>query len=374
MALTQITDEPRLLVVRHARRKRHFYDVILSWIEEHFPAWRPLLDVWDLPDETARDFPRRPDIVAWRALWTGVRRWTRRDRQPLRLLLNELPPGVDYRLHVPWLQDPVQAWSAAAYERCQRIAAACDRRGIPIVNRVDRLTSAAKSTAAASIAAAGIRTPRMQVIHDAAEFRETLLGLDLPLFVRENWGHCGRMWRADTPRQVRKLPIDRLVRPVAVEIVDASDRRDGLFRKYRYVAAGDVGVSHHVQVSREWITRGDHRIISEETRDEELAYIGSADPHHAELQRARRALGLDLVAFDYGHTPDGQLVIWEANPFPHLHFSRRKLAYRNAAMHRTMLAIFRLYLHAAGLPIPEPVEAGLEYPALPAGLPLRAAA
>jgi len=30
-------------------------------------------------------------------------------------------------------------------------------------------------------------------------------------------------------------------------------------------------------------------------------------------------------------------------------------------MHRTMLAIFRLYLHAAGLPVPEEVEAGLDY-------------
>jgi hypothetical protein len=167
--------------------------------------------------------------------------------------------------------------------------------------------------------------------------------------------------RADTPLDVRRLPLWRLKRPVAIEIVDVRDPHDGLYRKYRYIAAGDVGVSHHVQVSPTWITRGRHRVVTEQTRDEELAYISRPDPHAAELQRARRALGLEVVAFDYGRTSDGRIVIWEANPFPHIQFSKRALAYRNAALHRTMLALLRLYLHTAGLPIPDEVKRGLEY-------------
>jgi hypothetical protein len=77
------------------------------------------------------------------------------------------------------------------------------------------------------------------------------------------------------------------------------------------------------------------------------------------LQRARRALGLDLAAFDYGYTPDGQMIVWEANAFPHFSFATRSLIYKNPAMHRTMLAIVHLYFAAAGLPIPAEVDDGL---------------
>ena len=357
--------EPRFLVVRHARRKRHFYDVVLDWVAQHFPRLRTLFDVWDLPDETARDFPHRPDLLVWRRLAGLAKRLVRRDRAPLRLLRGGLPAHSDYRLHLAWLQDPVEQWSTATHARACGLAAECDSRGIPVINRVDRLTNAAKATAARLITAAGIRTPRMAVIHDAAEFRETRLGLPLPLFVREDWGHCGRMWRADTPAEVRRLPLAKLKRPVAVEIVDVRDPRDGLCRKYRYVAAGEVGVSHHVQASSDWITRGDNRVVTDATRAEELDYITRPDPYHAELQRARRALGLEMIAFDYGLTQSGELILWEANPFPHIKFSKRLLAYRNAALHRTLLAILHLYLTTAGLPVPSEIEDGLAYAAAP---------
>jgi len=354
-------DEPRFLVVRHARRKRHFYDVVLNWVAERFPRLRALFDVWDLPDETARDFPHRPDLLVWRRLTALTKRLIRRDTTPLRLLRGGIPDGSDYRLHLAWLQDPVEQWSQATFARACRLAAECHSRGVPVVNRVDRLANAAKSTAARLTSAAGIRTPRMAVIRDAAEFRETRLGIPLPLFVREDWGHCGRMWRADTPAEIRRLPVSRLKRPVAVEIVDVRDPRDGLFRKYRYVAAGEIGVSHHVQASSDWITRGDNRVVTEATRAEELDYISRPDPHHVQLQRARRALGLEMVAFDYGLTQEGELILWEANPFPHIKISKRGLAYRNAALHRTLLGLLHLYLTTAGLPVPGEIADGLPY-------------
>jgi hypothetical protein len=137
---------PRILVIRHARRRRLFYDVILDWVAEHFPRHRGLLDVWDLPDETARDFPWRLDLIAWRRLAAAAQRLTAAGGPPLRLLTGGLPAGAEYRLLVPWLQDPVQLWSPAAYRRACRLAEECDRRGIPVTNPVDRLTNATKST------------------------------------------------------------------------------------------------------------------------------------------------------------------------------------------------------------------------------------
>jgi hypothetical protein len=71
-------------------------------------------------------------------------------------------------------------------------------------------------------------------------------------------------------------------------------------------------------------------------------------------RRGREALGLDFVAFDYGYDHENRMVVWEANPYPFIPaFSRRRLAYRNTALDRTLAALLALYLEAGGLAIPE---------------------
>jgi hypothetical protein len=311
----------RVLIVRHRKYQRHFFDVILKWVAANVPELTPLFDVRDLP--------------------VCVRDWS------------------PYALHVPWLQDPVQEWSPETYDQTNKLAAECDARGIPVLNRVDRLLNATKSRGAELMGSAGVATPRMAPIANPREFEHSLLGLSLPLFIREDWGHSRNVFRVDEAADVSRIPWPTFQRPVAIEIVDVRNPRDGLHRKYRYVAAGDIGVSHHMQTSGEWITRGENRVITPESRDEELHYITQPDPNHDALQRARRALGLDLVAFDYGYTPDGRMIVWEANPFPTIVFGTRRLIYRNSAIHRTLLAIVRLYLVAAGLAVPAIVDDGL---------------
>jgi hypothetical protein len=311
----------QFLIVRHHTHRRFFFDVILRWLKVNFPHLARQFDVRILP--------------------ARVKNWS------------------PYVLHVPWLQDPVQQWSVPAYDQAQRLADECDRRGIPIVNRVDRLLNATKSRGAELMSQAGVRVPRMARINDLQEFGDTLLGLNLPVFIREDWGHSLHPFRIDNREDLSRVPWSTFERPLAVEIVDASCPNDGLYRKYRYVAADDVGISHHLHVSSEWVTRGECRIVNAETRAQELNYITRPDPNHDLLQRARRALGLDLVAFDYGYTPDGQMIVWEANPFPHFVFATKRLVYKNPAMHRTLMAIVRLYFSTAGLPIPAEIEAGL---------------
>jgi hypothetical protein len=101
-------------------------------------------------------------------------------------------------------------------------------------------------------------------------------------------------------------------------------------------------------------------VITPATRDEELRYIAQPDPHHELLERARQALQLDMVAFDYGYAADGRMIVWEVNPFPTIVFATRRIVYRNPAIHRTLLAILHMYFAAAGLPIPAEIEAGLQ--------------
>lgn len=308
----------RFLVVREASRIPEFYDVILSWIEEHVPEIRGRFELRVLPCR----------IADWSL----------------------------YALHVPWLQDPVEDWSQKAYDRACALASECDRRAIPVINRVDRLRNAMKLEAASRLSRVGIPTPAMRLIEDHREFRATRYGLKLPLFVREDAGHGGLMLRADTDDEVRALPLERFRRPIAVELVDVRSPEDGLCRKFRYVVAGRVGVPHHMQATEGWITRGTIRAHTAATRAQEEAYVSRPDPRHELFQRARQALALDLVAFDYGFDQRGRFVVWEANPYPHFHLLRGKLSYLAPAMDRTLAAVAHLYLERAGMEIPQRLQ------------------
>lgn len=317
---------PRLLIVRHPAKKARFYDVILDWVAQHVPEAR--------------------------------------GRFELRLLPCRLQAPGDYALHVPWLQDPVEAWSLAAYRQASALARRCDQAGIPVFNRVDRLANASKRECSRRLAALGIRTPRVELIDDPARFRRTQLGLSLPLIVREDQGHGGAMHRVDAAGDLARVPIEPMRRPVAIELIDVRCPADGLFRKFRYVAAGSLGVPHHLQTTDHWITRGTIRVHTPAVDEQEIAFISQPEPHQALFQAARQALGLDLVAFDYGFDASGRLVVWEANPFPHFHLPRRRLSYLAPAMHRTLAAVVHAYLERAGLPIPEPLAAILDSPAV----------
>lgn len=314
---------PRFLVLCHPTVHRHFYDSILDWVKEQFPEYFPLFEIHEVPCR-----------------------------------VTDLRP---YCLHLPWLQDPVQLWSPPSYHHANAIAHQCDALHIPIINRVDKLLNASKSVAAKLLREVGIRVPRMEPIRNPTLFRDTLLGLSVPLMVREDQGHWGLTCRADTEQAARSIPVERFTNPVAIEIVDVRDPKDGLYRKFRYLAAGKKGVSHHLQISKEWVTRGNNRVIDEATGEEELAYIDALDPHHAQFQLARERLELDFLAFDYGYTPNRELVVWEVNPFPSIQFSTQSLRYRNHAIHRSMLAILRMYLARANLPIPEKIDRGVAY-------------
>ena len=274
----------RFLIVRHRSYRRFFFDILCRWVKINLPSLDPWFEVRDLP--------------------VRVKDWSR------------------YALHTAWLQDPVQRWSMDTYVQSLALAEECERHRVPVVNRVDRLLNATKFRGSQLMSAAGVRVPRMALVEDPNVFERDLCGLSLPLFIREDWGHDHKCFRIDAPSDLPLVPWQSFKRPLAVELTDVRSPHDGLFRKYRFVAAGDVGVSHHLHVSQEWITRGENRVINPLTRAEELAYITQPDSNQEVLQRARLALGLDLVAFDYGYTPDGRLIVWEANPFPHFVFAQ----------------------------------------------------
>jgi hypothetical protein len=78
-------------------------------------------------------------------------------------------------------------------------------------------------------------------------------------------------------------------------------------------------VPRHLVISNNWVVHVSDRIFNDATRAEELRYLTlERDPHHDAFVRARIALGLDSVAFDYAYDQRGELVVFEVNPFPGL--------------------------------------------------------
>jgi hypothetical protein len=127
------------------------------------------------------------------------------------------------------------------------------------------------------------------------------------------------------------------------------------------VAAGDFGVARHLIVSATWEVRAEQRIRTPGTRAEETKYLDGHDPNHDILQRARRMLGLELIAFDYSYDAQGQLVVWEANPYPCLSYPAGPgMEYTRPYVERSFAALAAMHLTAAGEELTPRVQALLE--------------
>ena len=255
-------------------------------------------------------------------------------------------------LFIPWLQDPVRERSAALFEQVSSVEAAYARAGVPVVNPVRVLSNCIKSVALEKIREAGVRTARSVRLEPDARFGSVADALGVPFIVRNDRGHGGHVRLVRNAREFRTVEWDLLPHPLALEFVDTRGP-DGLYRKYRYVFAGDAGVPRHVVITNSWFAHAGDRIRRQESLDEELAYVNRPDPFHDALDAARKALELDFVAFDYGVDQEGRLVVWEPNPFPMLwsRFNARDpyFKYQRPQVDRVFELQLRFYLETACL-------------------------
>ncbi|BBK32111.1 hypothetical protein EDC65_0915 [Stella humosa] len=308
----------RILAVRHPFRQAGFHDQFLFWLARHFPDLRRRFELALLPCA-----------------------------------------GVDLAqvaVVVPWLQDPVEAWSPVALDAACQLVEAAAARGIPVVNHPARLANGGKRAAAERLAAIGIRTPRTLAVDTASAdaVRQALPG---QILIREDWGHGVPSLRLGPGEPITPTALARFRRPIAVEFVDTRGP-DGLYCKYRCFVAGDHHVAVHRLAAPDWEVRGGNKRSTPDLLAAEAAHVAGPDRHADLFARARVAMELDVVAFDYGYLPAGGIVVWEANPFPFIQFGPRvaELAYRDQPVHRQFAAMAGLYLERAGLPVPEPIE------------------
>lgn len=310
-AATRRASGRRILVLRHPDQICHYNDDLLAWLRRIAPAAAGLFEL------------RRVGFVP---------------KDPAR-----------YALFVPWLQDPLRERFPAAYEQARRVQDAVRAAGGAVVNPVENLSHSIKSVASAKLRAAGIPMPEVVPVPPS---RILPVGWSFPVIAREDLRHGGPMILCRNEQELARVPWHMLRVPVLAAFRDVRSE-DGLFRKWRYMVAGDGGSPRHLVVSRDWVVKADGRIEDEAALSEELAYTKSAeDPHRELLVRGARALGLDVVAFDYARTRDGELVVFEPNPFAVLWApfnDAPRYRYQRPCVERLYATLCSYWLERAGL-------------------------
>ena len=121
--------------------------------------------------------------IGWRRSTPDVR-----SRLELCTLPKRIRDWSPYRLCVAWMNDPVEEWSPWGYSKAKELTTNARRQGIGVINPVDRLLNRLQVQRGEAHEAAGVPVPNTKRIANIEEFKETALGMQLPLVVREEWG------------------------------------------------------------------------------------------------------------------------------------------------------------------------------------------
>lgn len=308
----------KFLITRLPPYINHFYDPVLQWVAANCPELQSLFELQPLP--------------------------------------YNVPVFHSYGVHIPWLQDPVQFYNMPAYQASCRLSEQCDALGIPIVNRVENLANAGKVVGSRRIREAGFRTPRMALLDNEEKFRDTLLGFEPPFFIREDWSHNSEFFLVESISQAKDIPLQQYKRPTVCEFIDTRSE-DGYYHRYRCFVAGDLCLPQGVLTCTLWKAKAQGRVATVETREADLAFATSPEPNAKRFLQAAKNLDLQWMAFDYAEDPKtGEIIVWEANPYPNIDSSVGDRAYRRFVVDRAVAALVRLYLKTAGLKVPDKIE------------------
>jgi aromatic-L-amino-acid decarboxylase len=236
--------------------------------------------------------------------------------------------------------------------------------GAPVLNNPSAVLATGRSDNARRLARlSGVIAPETVTLtrevlhsHDA----ETTLarhGLKFPLLLRTPGFHTGRHFvrvdRGALQEAVASLPGAELT---AIQYLD-SRGPDGKVRKYRVMMIDGCLYPLHLAISSHWKIhyftaemgeRAEHRAEDAEFLENMPAVLGPRAM--AALEQIQGALGLDYAGIDFGLSPDGDVLLFEANatmvvnpPEPD-----ERWAYRRPAVERIFAAVRRMLLEKAG--------------------------
>lgn len=296
--------------------------------------------------------------------------------------LCETRPGLRHRIHVHetgagccsldgfsavlfWLGDPVRQLYPECYAEALGIEREARAQGIHVANPPTLLADYSKSHQ--SRVWRDQRSPSPEVIPFASreEFLEVANSVQYPVVVRGDTVHAQEgiqfLWNGREARDlgIEDLPIPGVVSPF-VDVRAGYRRRNPLsiwsrlYHVKRVILLGDHVVPESVRFSKEPIVTnasstlgrfanlrkhlktsmppGRQRGVLMRALNLELKVsptlrrslhvdrrFADGDTDDPDVFRsAARQLGLDFVAFDYSTLAGGKVVLWEANPYPHL--------------------------------------------------------
>jgi len=166
-----------------------------------------------------------------------------------------------------------------------------------------------------------IRSELTDLARDHSRLPELLGRAHFPLIVRPIGSHAGRgLMKIDTPAEIEGYLAMREEAEFFLSPYVEYASRDGLFRKYRLVCVGGRPYACHMAISdlwKIWYLNADMS-MSPEKRAEEAHFFetfdgGFARRHAAALEEMIHRLGLDYFQVDCAETPDGDLLVFEAD-------------------------------------------------------------
>lgn len=213
-------------------------------------------------------------------------------------------------------------------ETLGNVAAIVARSGAPVINPPESIANSGRSANAKRLTGIeGVVVPRtiewkrdLFESPDAGRLLEAE-GFAFPLLLRSPGFHTGRNFvrvehAGGLAASTRELPGDTLL---AIQFLDATGR-DGLARKYRVMTIDGVLYPLHLAISRNWKVHYFTSGMAEDSafRSEEARFLTDmADalgrPAMEGLERLAAALALDYGGIDFGLSPDGRILLFEAN-------------------------------------------------------------
>ena len=307
----------RILILRHCRHQWDYNEDFRLWLADVVPQCAALLE-WH---ELSAPLPRDPSR---------------------------------YALLVPWLQDPLAERFPGCHARALEWQRVLTAAGAAVVNPVQSLSVSLKSRALPLIGGTGLRTARSLAFDRLDELQAHPQCPPLPLLVRDDVRHGSPLQLIERWDDIGRISLAGIDHPLALEFIDTRGT-DGLYRKYRAFVFGGHCVPRHLVIGRDPFLHVRDRVQTPAARSEELGYLyGPPPPQAAQFEAARRALGLDFVAFDYAFDRQGRTVVFEPNPLPLLwsrgnQQRRYRDYYQLPALERLYLQLLHWLLERAGL-------------------------
>jgi Flp pilus assembly protein TadD/glutathione synthase/RimK-type ligase-like ATP-grasp enzyme len=240
----------------------------------------------------------------------------------------------------------------------ERVVAAS---GAPVLNRPSAVRLTRRDEIGRLNAVAGVTAPQTELLPRAAITADALRarGFSFPLLLRSPGFHMGEHFAlvetpGDLPSVLATLPGDELL---AIAYLDAR-RPDGSVRKYRALFIDGALYPVHLAISKAWKIHyfsADMR-NNEVNRAEELAYLTDMAAYlgpkaMTALTGIATLLDLDYGGIDFGIGPDGNVLVFEANPAMAVYFpdEDERFAYRRSAIARIVEAVRAMFSRRAAL-------------------------